>query len=388
MDVPALSSAQATFVMNLYKAVAANHPDKNAVLSPVSISLALAMVVAGAKGLTLEQIATCINLPPGDVMQKFSAHLKIILSTEASKHGLELSCANRLWVDATVPLRPRFTKLLKQSYGAEAASVDFIHNSEDARERVNKWGEDETHGKIADVLPVGSVTTDTRLILANAIYFKGMWKKPFAEAMTQIGDFFLPDGSTIQVPMMHSRKTQCFKAFPTFKAVRLPYHLDDATRAFSMIVLLPNDKNGLAEMEATLNTQTILNEPLGYEVAMSKMQLPKWKVSFGTEMVEILRGLGVELIFGEEADLSGMTDAKSKALYVSSVRHKAFVEVNEKGTEAAAVTAAVFAVRCSATAHVELNEFVADHPFMFLIKEETSNTIIFTGRVIDPSKET
>jgi serpin B len=388
MDVGALAHSQTEFVLNLYKAVAKGAAGENAVLSPLSVSLALAMVAAGAKGATLEQMATCLKLPRGELMHKFSAHLKDVLKADASKHGLELSCANSLWVDETVHLKPSFQKLLKSSYGAEAAPVDFQHEAEEARDRVNKWAEDETHGKIANVLPPGSVSADTRMILANAVYFKGAWKKPFYETSTEERDFFLPNGKTIHVPMMQTASDQYVKSYPSFKALRLPYKFTDETRSFSMFVLLPHERNGLHAMEQSLNTQSVVEDltHLERKIPMRQFQLPKFKISFGLEISETLKSLGMELPFDDQhADLTDMTDSQ-EPLKVNSVRHKAFVEVNEMGTEAAAVTTIEIVPMCLPM-YTDDSDFVADHPFMFLIKEESTNTILFTGRVIDPSKE-
>ncbi|KAG0595431.1 hypothetical protein M758_UG166300 [Ceratodon purpureus] len=167
-------------------------------------------------------------------------------------------------VDESVQLKSSFQSELKQSYRAEAAPADFQHKAEEARGKVNKWAEDETHGKIANILPPDSVSSDTRMILANAIYFKGAWKKPFYESSTEEHDFFLPNGKTIQVPMMQTMTDQYVKSYPTFKALRLPYKFSDSTRSFSMFVLLPHDKNGLRAMEESLNTTgQLCSFPLG-----------------------------------------------------------------------------------------------------------------------------
>ncbi|KAG0557603.1 hypothetical protein KC19_11G143100 [Ceratodon purpureus] len=429
MDLGALALAHTEFVLDLYKEVAKRAPDENAVLSPLSIGLAMAMVAAGATGTTLHQIASCLKLPPGDLMHEFTAHLKDVLTADAPTHGLQLTCANRIWVDNTVHLQPSFQNLLQKSYGAKAASVDFS-KAEEACERVNKWAEYKTHGKIANVLPPDSVGSDTRLILANAIYFKGTWKKPFDASMTEDCDFFLPNGTTIKVPTMHSTDDQCVISYPPpdysrwtreyyvvstivdpsrpssenpvhrtvepsnavtdyagppFKALRLPYHISNDPRSFSMIVLLPNDRNGLREMEENLDIHSLVK---GLEFdkprPLTRFQLPKFKVSFGMEMAEALQSLGMERVFSSLADLGAMCD--QSPLSVASVRQKAFVEVNEQGTEAAAVTTVQIVAECGPMYSDEV-DFVADHPFMFLIREESSNSVVFTGRVVDPSKE-
>ena len=253
---------------------------------------------------------------------------------------------------------------------------------------MNKWAEDETHGKVANILPPGSVSEDTRMILANAIYFKGEWAQPFYGSSTQEREFFLPTGGTIQVPMMQTMRDQYVKTFPAFKALRLPYKCKDTTKSFSMFVLLPHSRDGLGALEESLTTQSVVDDLalLQHKVPMRRFQLPKFKISLGLEMAETLKSLGMVLPFGSHADLSNMAESQGPSLEVSSVRHKAFVEVNELGTEAAAATAVEVMLMCLPM-YTEDSDFVADHPFMFLIMEEYSNIVLFTGRVLDPSKD-
>lgn len=261
---------------------------------------------------------------------------------------------------------------------------------QEALEKVNAWAKKETHGKIEDLLPPGSVGQDTRLVLANALYFKGVWQKTFDSSLTRAGDFFLLDGRSIKVPMMHSSVKQCVKDFATFKALRLPYEAgkDKNKRKFSMFILLPHEKKGLSALEGALNAGSLTEDlkHVDQEVAMIAFELPKFKVTCGFEVPAALEALGLSLPFGEEADLSDMVESPlvGRSLYVSNIYHKTFVEVDEKGTEAAAATAATICMR-SLEIPENPQEFVCDHPFLFVIKEESTNVIIFTGRITDPS---
>ncbi|KAG0560243.1 hypothetical protein M758_10G160400 [Ceratodon purpureus] len=390
MDVVAASAqGQTEFTLELHKLIVKGQESENVVLSPLSISLTLAMVAAGARGPTLAQIAKCIKLPEGEPMHKFASQLKYgVLADASGAGGPELALANRAWFDKSIKLKPQFQKVLRDSYGSEAASVDFNSESQQALRTVNAWAKKETRGKIEDLLPPGSVGPDTRLVLTNALYFKGVWQRTFDTSDTRDGDFFLLDGRSIRVPMMHTRMKQCVKSFATFKALRLPYKAGNINRKFSMFVLLPHERKGLSALERALNAGS-LTEDLKHvdkEVTMTAFELPKFKVSCGFEVPEALKALGLTLPWGSQADLSDMVESSmvGKSLYVSNMYHKTFVEVNEKGTEAAAATAATIMMR-SLDITVDPQEFVCDHPFLFVIKEEVTNVIIFTGRITNPS---
>ncbi|KAG0561293.1 hypothetical protein M758_9G051900 [Ceratodon purpureus] len=390
LDVAAMVHGQVEFTVDLFKAVVKGKESENVVLSPLSINLALAMISAGAKGPTLEQIAKCIKLPEGEPLHNFSSQLRTIVLADGSAHGgPQLALANRAWVEQTVKLKPEFQKVLKDFYGSEAASVDFLTKADEALVKVNEWAKEETHGKIEDLLPGGSVDNGTRVVLANALYFKGAWKKPFDEESTKDGEFFLLDGKTIKVPMMHTTKKQHVKDFSTFKALRLPYSAGSDKRAFSMYILLPHEKNGLPSLEKDLDFKTLAEDlrHVTNEVPVKEFALPKFKISCGFEVPDALRTLGLALPFGAEADLTEMVDSPlADKLYVSNMYHKTFVEVNEKGTEAAAATGATITLR-GLPMFQDPIDFVCDHPFLFIIKEELTNVIIFTGRIADPTVE-
>jgi serpin B len=383
MDVASVQG-QTEFTLNLHKAIVRGKEGENVVLSPLSITMALAMLAAGARGPTLAQISQCVKLPAGEPMHAFAAHMRTDVLADASGAGGPLvALANRAWVDKSVTLKPHFQKVLQESYGSEAASVDFVSKAEEALGKVNEWAEEETHGKINDLLPPGSVNSDTRLVVANALYFKGNWQKRFDSHLTRDREFFLLDGRTITVPMMHTSAKQFVKSFATFKALRLPYN---PVGKFAMFVLLPHEKKGLAALEASLMAKELSEDlkQVTEAVTMRAFALPKFKVSCGFEVPAALKALGLVLPFGDKADLSEMVESR-QALYVSNMYHKTFVEVNETGTEAAAATAAVIELR-RLDEPVNPQEFVCDHPFLFVIKEEVSDVIIFTGRVTDPSK--
>lgn len=288
---------------------------------------------------------------------------------------------SNFWITTSLVFRVEFIML-------NSVNCAGCLQAEEALGKINAWAKEATVGKIEDLLPPGSVDQDTRLVLANALYFKGAWKKPFRSNLTREQDFFLLDGKTIKVPMMYTSEEQYMKDFSTFKALRLPYESSNDKRLFSMFILLPREKNGLADLEKALDLKTLTEDlkHVNEAVRLTKFAVPKFKVSCGFEVPQALKALGLSLPFGDKADLSEMVDSVSvgKYLYVSNVYHKTFVEVNEAGTEAAAATAITIS-RKSLMMSIDPLEFVCDHPFLFVLKEEVANVILFTGRITDPS---
>lgn len=250
---------------------------------------------------------------------------------------------------------------------------------------VNAWAEKETNGLIKELLPSGSVDGSTRLILANALYFKGAWNEKFDASKTRDSNFYLTDGSSVQVPFMTSKKKQFLRAFDGFKVLTLPYKQGEDKRRFAMYFFLPDDRNGLQSLVEKLGSESGFIDrhlPL-QEVEVGEFRIPKFKISFELEASKVLKELGLVLPFTGEGDLSEMVDSPhGQDLYVSSIFHKSFIEVNEEGSEAAAASAAVIKLR-------ELLmdgpiDFVADHPFLFLIREDMTGVVLFIGSVLNP----
>lgn len=251
--------------------------------------------------------------------------------------------------------------------------------------QVNMWAEKETSGLIKEVLPPGSVDNTTRLIFANALYFKGAWNKKFDASATKEYDFHLLNGSSVQVPFMISKKKQFVSSFDGFKVLGLPYKQGEDKRRFTMYFFLPDPKDGLpALVEKVGSESSFLDRHLPHqEIEVGDFRLPRFKISFGFEASNIMKGLGLVLPFSAEGDLTEMVDSQvGQNLYVSSMFHKSFIEVNEEGTEAAAASAAVISLR-----GLPINEkidFVADHPFLFLIREDLTGSVLFIGHVLNP----
>lgn len=260
----------------------------------------------------------------------------------------------------------------------------MIMKAVDVANEVNLWAEKETSGLVKEILPSGAVDSSTRLVFANALYFKGAWIEKFDASTTKDHDFHLLNGTSVQVPFMTSKKKKLVSAFDGFKVLGLPYKQGEDKRRFTMYFFLPDAKDGLPSLVEKLGSESaFLERHIPYEeVAVGEFRIPKFKISFGFEASEVLKGLGLVLPFSGEG-LTEMVDSPTgQNLYVSSMFHKSFIEVNEEGTEAAAASAGVIKLR-----GLPLNDkidFVADHPFVFIIREDMTGVVLFTGHVVNP----
>ncbi|XP_002983451.2 serpin-ZXA [Selaginella moellendorffii] len=407
MELVRMIHDQTSFTLDLYKQVwqqqqqeskpqgsstdrEEQHNEKNVVLSPLSIAMAMAMAAAGAKGQTLEQLTSVVRLPNGSLMHDFAQQLNSVLLgvARSDPRAPELSLANGVWVEQSLKLRGEYKEIIEKNYGASARPVDFKNKAQESRGLVNSWVAEATKKKIEELLPEGSVDPQTRLILASAIYFKGAWQKQLDPSQTRDGIFHLPSGKTKQVPMMRSSKKHFIKNHGSFKVLRLPYQRGDDPRSFSMYVLLPAELQGLPALVSSLHDAESMGNALAgiHEVEVGDFQLPKFKISLVVQAPALLKRMGLDLAFSPpHADFSGMVEGSpGDDLFISDVFHKAFVEVNEEGTEAAAASAAVVTLR-ALNVQMEPEDFVADHPFMFLVREDATGVVLFVGHVNDPS---
>jgi serpin B len=251
---------------------------------------------------------------------------------------------------------------------------------------VNSWSEKQTKGLIRDVLSPRSVDSFTRLIFANALYFKGAWDQPFDASKTKHHDFYLLNDSSVKVPFMTSYKNQFVRAFDGFKVLRLPYDQGVDDRQFSMYFFLPDAKDGLLTlMEKMASDSEFLKHNLPTtKVEVGDFRVPKFEISFGFAASDALKELGVVLPFSASASLTKMVDSPDTPIWVSDILQKSFIKVNEKGTEAAAVTR-FRGIGCARPLpKPKPIDFVADHPFLFLIREDLSGAILFVGQVVNP----
>ncbi len=350
--------------------------DGNLFFSPYSVSTALSMTYAGARGETAQQMAHVLHLAQEQELLH-PGIAKVAASLTGPASGVRLDIANALWGQTGQPFVAEFLQLTKRYYGAGFHEIDF-RNPEAARQEINAWVEKQTQDKIKDLLGPNSVN-GASLVLTNAIYFKGDWQKPFAKSRTFKEAFFTTPAKQAMVDMMHLTDTFGYVEEDSFQALALPYKGD----AVSLVAFLPKQKDGLGNLEKQLNP-AFVNETIGklkrVKVAVS---LPKFKMMTSFELADVLAKMGMPLLFERgKSDLSGIVATND--LFISKVVHKAYVDVYEEGTEAAAATGVV-GVRMAAVAPSP-PAFRADHPFVFAIRDNKTGSILFLGRVANPKE--
>jgi serine protease inhibitor len=351
----------------------------NLFFSPQSISTALAMTYAGARGDTAAQMARTLHFSlPQDQLSAAYAELLNALNPGSGK-SYRLSVANRLWGQRGEPFLADFLTVTRRDFGAELGLVDFRANAEAARAEINAWVLQQTADKIRDLIPPGVLGPDTRLVLANAIYFRGDWAKQFAKDATTDQPFHVAADRTVTVPLMFAKTRVGFAAHADagLKVAELPYKGDDV----SMIVLLPDTVDGLAALESKLTVENLRNWTSELPRQDVLVHLPRFSLESSFGLGPTLSAMGMPLPFSDGADFSGMNGKRD--LLISAVIHKARVDVDEQGTEAAAATGAV--VGLTAARPGEPPTFRADHPFVFLIRHNPTGAILFVGRVANPA---
>jgi len=378
------------FALQLYQKLRGG--EGNLFFSPYSISTALAMTYAGARGETAEQMAETLRFPTSaDVLDKmgisgaaltqqefaevFGAIIKD-LNARGGTEKYELRVANALWGQQDYRFLPSFTGLVEAEYGGKLQALDFVTAAEPARQTINAWVEKQTNGKIKDLISRGVLNAMTRLVLTNAIYFKGNWARQFEPDRTQEAPFTLTDGKKVQVPMMNQKASFGYAETEHLQVLELPYVGEE----LSMVILLPKETNGIATLEEQLRAEDLalwVKRVRKREVIVS---VPKFEMTSKFSLERVLASMGMPLAFSRGADFSGMTGRRD--LFISAVIHQAYVDVNEEGTEAAAATAVT--MRLTSIGPDRTPVFRADHPFIFMIRDVKSGSILFLGRVLNP----
>jgi serpin B len=362
------------FGFDLYRRAGAGRG--NVICSPASAAVALTMATAGARGETQAQMVRVLRLQPArlDAAHDSFAGLLGALNNKDGQQGLSLHVADRVWGQEGMAFKPDFLAVLAERYKAPFQPLDFAGHTEAATSAINRWGAAETHGRIKEILP--SLDSAVRLVLTNAVYFKGRWIRSFDPGSTRDRPFAVP-GREVTVKMMETTDTFAHARVGDVQIVQLPY-----AGGLSMLVVLPDSPSGLEAIEARVAA--------GYDDWIARLrprrvevQLPRWKLTSELSLGTFLRAMGMPLAFTPAADFSGITD--SAPIYISAVLQQAFIDVNEGGTEAAAVTAVIMSTESAEVVAPPSVVFHVDHPFLYLIRDDTTGVILFVGRVVDPS---
>jgi len=374
-----LVEGNSAFAFELYKALKGE--EGNLFYSPYSISVALAMTYAGANGETAQQMAATLHyLLEQDRLHPAFNWLDAELATRgegaAGKdgEGFRLNIVNAIWGQKDYEFLTDFLDILAENYGAGLRILDFITETEKSRLAINDWVSDQTEGRIEDLIPQGAIDALTRLVLTNAIYFNAAWEYPFDEDMTADGPFYLLDGGQVTVPMMKQTESFGYTEGEGYQAVELLYDGGE----LSMVVLLP-EAGQFEAFEEGLQAQQVCTIISGLQPTEVALTMPQFEFDSEFSLKDTLAGMGMPIAFSSGADFSGMTG--NPELFISDVVHKAFVAVDEAGTEAAAATAVIMTLTAVPEPPVEVT---IDRPFIFLIRDIETGAILFVGRVMNP----
>jgi serpin B len=399
-DVPNLVAGNTAFALKLYAALR-RPAAENLLFSPYSVSQALAMAYAGAGGQTATQMAEALafDLDQQALHEAFSALTADLVArgnAEADSDFVEtaggkrikqaargLRIANALWGERTYPFSEAYDALIERYYGAGLHEADFVGAPEDARGQINGWVAEQTEDRIEDIVPAGAITPDTRLVLANAIWFSGDWESTFWPDATEDGDFFLLDGTSVTVPFMFQHEDLDYARGDGLQAIEFPY----AGSGFAFTVLLP-DEGRFEAVEAGLDANALNAAIEQLDSTEVLVHLPKFAFDYDAGLVRPLQALGmVDAFDPERADFTGMVEGTppEPPLVIDGVLHKAYIGVDELGTEAAAATVVEAVPGAAPMEPTEPPEVRIDRPFLFAIRDARTGTLLFLGRVMDPA---
>ncbi|XP_067006404.2 leukocyte elastase inhibitor [Anabrus simplex] len=363
------------FSVKLYQVLADDDRQGNLIFSPFSVDLVLAMAYVGAGGLTAKEIADGLNVP-NNITAVETGYRTVMGDLEGKTRAVTLELANKLYADKSGQIYLEYVTKIQDVFKADVGVVDFQNDGRAALKDINEWAETATHGKIKNVISQDLLKSNTRLIALNAVYFYGKWLYTFNERRTEKKDFHLSTGLTVKADLMKQKGRFPYGQFDDFEVLKMYYQGKDT----SMIILLPSERFGLAKVESKLHELNFANINLGLWTRDVIVTLPKFRVESDMNLKSPLKKMGISNIFDPEANFSKIS---SKRLHISDIVQKAFVEVTEEGTEAAAVTGSSTIIRPGPPPQLPVY-FTADHPFVFIIQDENSKAILFMGRFTAP----
>ena len=367
--------AMNAFTVASYKQL--SRGDANLIASPFNIATVLSMALAGARGRTAEEIQAVLHVRYDSTYDAALGALLSDLTKAGNTGGNELHTANGLWVQKGFAIQPAFENTLANNYHSPLTLLDFAANPEAARSQINRWTEEQTKEKIKDLFPAGSLDARTRLVLTSAIYFYGKWQDPFVSSHTQPAPFTLPTGATAQADFMNQTSHFGYAETPTSQILEMRY----AGTGIGFDVLLPKTPSGLPDLEKSLTPENLTGWLGNLADRNVQVSLPKFRAESAFSVGKVLSAMGMPTAFTDKADFSGIH--ANGGLAISEVVHKAFVDVSEQGTEAAAATG--MTMRASAMRMPEpAVVFRADHPFLFLIRDTRTGVILFIGHLMNP----
>ncbi len=370
------------FAIELYTRLSADKAT-NVFFCPESISSALAMTYGGANNQTRQQMAEVLHftLPPAKLHSVFE-QLRLSAQTRTEQRGVEFKVANRLWGQSGNHFLPAFLQMTREHYGAELAQVDFACETQAARQSINAWVNKQTDNRIQELLAPETLSSATRLTLTNAVFFKGQWTHEFAKLATKNLSFQILSGNSVSVPMMFQESELRYASIDDLQIVELPYGQDSQ---ISMLIVLPRKSDGVIALSKQLTSKTVEHWCDAIKSQMVRLYLPRFKVSSDFQLKAVLESMGMTLPFdAERADFSGLSC--DEQLCLDSVIHQASVEVNEQGTVATAATAVIAMTKTIGELKEAPVVFCADHPFMLVIRDNRTESILFMGQISVPSE--
>jgi len=348
----------------------------NAFVSPFSISSALAMTYIGAVGNTAQQMRQVLHFDLAD-QELHSGFSRLIRSMNEPRKDYQLSVVNAIWAQEGYAFKEDFLQQIEAYYQAGFNLVDFVNDRNNARKTINDWIEENTEGKIKNMIKENNINALTRLILTNAIYFKGSWQKPFDPSATELRPFYVSRDTEKEVQMMWQRSDFRYTDDDLVQVLELPY----SGSGVSMIVILPKEERTLHEVEQQLSLELFKQWISNLKMESVEVYLPKFRIECRLELRTVLMNMGMSDAFTDAADFSGMDGTRK--LKIQNVIHQSFVEVDEKGTEAAAATAVIVGIKASPYEEKYV-VFKADRPFLFILYDKTHDLILFMGRLSNP----